>query len=233
MSSLFPRIAILGAGSMGGAILAGLVDSGAAGDGIVVTNRSEAKAEPLRSLPGVTSLSHETTPDANRAALDGARLVLVGVKPAMVPDLLREIADALEPEALLVSVAAGVTIETMESMSSIPEGYIEAAHSCGVSRLRMVTHVYIPATLPQTFVSLRIAMNVSVLVTMAGEFVVGNGGIGYLIFSSRQLFIMDWVYSGVVVIAIVGVILASIVTFIGRRLTPWTTSRRHTVRRRA
>lgn len=120
MSSLFPRIAILGAGSMGGAILAGLVDSGAAGDGVVVTNRTEAKAEPLRSLPGVTSLSHETTPDANRVALDGARLVLVGVKPAMVPDLLREIADALEPEALIVSVAAGVTIQTMESIVPNP-----------------------------------------------------------------------------------------------------------------
>ena len=115
MSSLLPRIAILGAGSMGGAILAGLVESGAAGDGIVVTNRTEAKAEPLRSLTGVTSLSHETTPDANRAALRGARLVLVGVKPAMVPDLLREIAGDLEPGALVVSVAAGVTIETMEA----------------------------------------------------------------------------------------------------------------------
>jgi pyrroline-5-carboxylate reductase len=116
MSSLLPRIAILGAGSMGGAILAGLVESGAAGDGIVVTNRTEAKAEPLRTLAGVTSLSHETTQDANRAAVRGARLVLLGVKPAMVPDLLREIADALEPAALVVSVAAGVTIETMESL---------------------------------------------------------------------------------------------------------------------
>jgi len=112
----FPRIAILGAGSMGGAILAGLVESGTAGDGVVVTNRTEAKAEPLRSLAGVTSLSHETNPDANRAALRGARLVLVGVKPAMVPDLLREIADALEPDALIVSVAAGVTIATMEQL---------------------------------------------------------------------------------------------------------------------
>jgi pyrroline-5-carboxylate reductase len=111
----FPRIAILGAGSMGGAILSGLVRSGATSDGIVVTNRSEAKAAPLRS-DGVTSLSHETTPDANRLALRGARLVLVGVKPVMVPDLLREVGDALEPDALVVSVAAGVTIATMEGL---------------------------------------------------------------------------------------------------------------------
>jgi pyrroline-5-carboxylate reductase len=112
----FPRIAILGAGSMGGAILSGLVESGARTDGITVTNRSEAKAAPLRSLPGVTSLSQETTPDANRVALGGARIVLVGVKPAMVADLLSEVRDALGPDALIVSVAAGVTTASMEAL---------------------------------------------------------------------------------------------------------------------
>ncbi|MEO8094019.1 MAG: pyrroline-5-carboxylate reductase [Pseudolysinimonas sp.] len=115
MTTHFPRIAILGAGSMGGAILSGLVHSGATSDGITVTNRTEAKAAGLRSEQ-VTSLASETDPDANRTALVGARLVLVAVKPAMVSDLLRTLADALEPDALVVSVAAGVTIATMEEL---------------------------------------------------------------------------------------------------------------------
>jgi len=42
--------------------------------------------------------------------------VLVGVKPAMVPDLLREIAPALRPGAIVVSLAAGVTIATFEEI---------------------------------------------------------------------------------------------------------------------
>lgn len=100
---------------MGGAILSGLVQSGASSDGITVTNRTEAKAAALRSEQ-VTSLSSEGDPDANRTALSGARIVLVAVKPAMVPDLLRELRDALEPDALIVSVAAGVTIATMEEL---------------------------------------------------------------------------------------------------------------------
>lgn len=109
---------------MGGAILSGLVQSGASADGIVVTNRTEAKAAPLRALPGVTSLSGEADPDANRAALAGARLVLVAVKPAMVPDLLRDLHDAFEPDALVVSVAAGVTIATMEEL--VPQAVFRA-----------------------------------------------------------------------------------------------------------
>jgi pyrroline-5-carboxylate reductase len=119
----FPRIAILGAGSMGGAILSGLLESGATSDGITVTNRTEVKAAGLRS-DRVTSLSSEADPDANRAALRGARLVLVAVKPAMVPDLLHELRDAFEPDAIIVSVAAGVTTATMEGI--VPQAVFRA-----------------------------------------------------------------------------------------------------------
>ncbi|WP_258546350.1 pyrroline-5-carboxylate reductase, partial [Microbacterium sp. H6] len=48
----------------------------------------------------------------NVEAAAGARIVLVGVKPAMVPDLLREIAPHLAADAIVVSVAAGVTLQT-------------------------------------------------------------------------------------------------------------------------
>lgn len=111
-----PSIAILGTGSMGGAILAGLTGPSVSVDGrIRVTNRSVEKARPLSS-DAVESFALVETPDANRVAVKGARLVLVGVKPAMVPDLLREISDALEPDAIVVSVAAAVTTATMESL---------------------------------------------------------------------------------------------------------------------
>jgi pyrroline-5-carboxylate reductase len=111
-----PAIAILGAGSMGGAILNGLVQPGTAVSGPVrVTNRTEAKAAALRS-DAVISYSTEVEPNANLAAITGARIVVVGVKPTMVPDLLREIAEALEPDAVVISVAAGVTIATIQSL---------------------------------------------------------------------------------------------------------------------
>jgi pyrroline-5-carboxylate reductase len=111
-----PSIAILGTGSMGGAILAGLTAPSVSVDGrIRVTNRTVEKARPLSSA-AVESFALAETPDANRLAVAGTRLVLIGVKPAMVPDLLREIADALEPDAIVISVAAGVTTATMEAI---------------------------------------------------------------------------------------------------------------------
>jgi pyrroline-5-carboxylate reductase len=112
-----PKIAILGAGSMGRAILSGLLGPRARVEGgIVVTNRSAQAAASFAGTEGVTALATEDDPGANRTAVAGAGIVLVAVKPAMVPDLLAEIADAVEPDAIVVSVAAGVTVARFEEL---------------------------------------------------------------------------------------------------------------------
>ena len=110
-----PPVAILGGGSMGGAILQGIVASGLGG-GVTVTNRTAAKAQALSGLDGVTSVALETDSGANGDAAASADVVLVGVKPVMVPDLLREIAPHLRPGTIVVSIAAGVTIATFEAI---------------------------------------------------------------------------------------------------------------------
>lgn len=116
-----PAIAILGAGSMGRAILSGLLaPSVDVSGGIRVTNRSAARAAEFDDVDAVTAWATDDDPEANRTAVAGASIVLVAVKPPMVPALLDEIADALEPGAIVVSVAAGVTVATFEQR--LPEG---------------------------------------------------------------------------------------------------------------
>ena len=118
--STLGSIAIIGAGAMGGAILGGLLAPGVTVDGdIRVTNRTEAKAALVRR-PGVDSVALETTPDGNALAVRGASVVIIGVKPAMVPETLAALAGDLAPDALVISVAAGVTTATMEAIVSQP-----------------------------------------------------------------------------------------------------------------
>lgn len=119
-SVTLPSIAFLGAGSMARAILSGLLQPGVVVDGgIRATNRSAARAAELQDLPGVTSFATEMDAAANRTAVAGAKIVVVAVKPTMVPDLLREISDALDPGTIVISVAGGVTVATFESL--LPE----------------------------------------------------------------------------------------------------------------
>jgi len=113
MADSLPSLAFLGAGSMGGAILRGVVASGIPVDGgIVATNRTAEKAATLEGLENVTAVALDGSPEGNTDAAASARIVLIGVKPAMVPDLLREIAPVLRDDAIVVSLAAGVTLAT-------------------------------------------------------------------------------------------------------------------------
>lgn len=115
-----PTIAFLGAGSMARAILTGLLQPGVTVEGgIRTTNRTAAKAEELSDLPGVSALATETDSHANTTAVLGARVVVVAVKPHMVPDLLAQIGPSLASGTLVVSVAAGVTVQTFEKL--LPE----------------------------------------------------------------------------------------------------------------
>ncbi|SDY59598.1 pyrroline-5-carboxylate reductase [Herbiconiux ginsengi] len=115
-STQLPSIALLGAGSMGRAVLSGLLaPTVEVVGGIRVTNRSAARAAELAGTPGVTAFATDDDPEANRRAVAGAAIVIVAVKPAMVPELLDEIASSLEPGAIVVSVAAGVTVATFEA----------------------------------------------------------------------------------------------------------------------
>lgn len=109
------RIAILGTGSMGSAILAGLLAAGFDPERVAVSTKSEASARKLTDQYAVAAHALETSAEANRLAVAGADVVLVGVKPAYVASTLAEVADSLAPDALVISVAAGITNATMEA----------------------------------------------------------------------------------------------------------------------
>lgn len=116
MTDLLPPIAMLGVGSMSGAILHGLVQHGA--ERIVVTNRTPEKAAAIQ-LEGVESIALAEEPGGNARAVDGAKLVVLGVKPVGIVDLAGEIAPHLAPGTVVVSIAAGTTTAAIEA--ALPE----------------------------------------------------------------------------------------------------------------
>lgn len=113
------KIAILGSGSMGTAILSGLLKAGFAASNVAVSTKSEASAVKLAQDLGVTAFAAETAAQANSLATAGADVVLVAVKPAYVVEVLKEVSAMIRPGALVVSVAAGITTASMEA--ALPE----------------------------------------------------------------------------------------------------------------
>jgi pyrroline-5-carboxylate reductase len=114
------RIAILGGGRIGEALLAGLLSSGwRTREQLVVTARSADRIEELRARHDV-----DATTD-NVAAISGAELVVVAVKPQDIDALLGEIGGLLQPSQTVLSVAA-----------AIPTAHIEERIADGVPVVR-------------------------------------------------------------------------------------------------
>jgi pyrroline-5-carboxylate reductase len=111
------RIAIIGTGRIGEALLSGLLSSGVSD--LVVTSRSDARVAELRERHGVEATT------SNVDAVAGAGLVVVAVKPQDIDVLLAEIGPLLTPEQTLLSVAA-----------AIPTAHIEERIADGVPVVR-------------------------------------------------------------------------------------------------
>lgn len=107
---------MIGVGSMGGAILAGLRSPNVDIElPIRVTTRSAASAAEFEGAEDVVAFASETNPSANAEAVRGAEIVVLGVKPWMVADVAREIAPEIADGTIVVSVAAGVPASQIEA----------------------------------------------------------------------------------------------------------------------
>jgi pyrroline-5-carboxylate reductase len=112
------QIAILGTGSMGKAILSGLIASGSSAANVRVTTKSQASADAITSGHGIQAVAMESESTANSSTAKDADIVILSVKPNMILETLKEIATSLKPNCLVVSVAAGITTKAMEEQLS-------------------------------------------------------------------------------------------------------------------
>jgi pyrroline-5-carboxylate reductase len=111
------RIAIIGGGRIGEALLSGLLSSG--WSDIVVTSRRDERVAELRERHDVEATT------SNPDAVEGAALVVIAVKPQDIDALLAEIGPLVSAEQTVLTIAA-----------AIPTAYIEARIADGVPVVR-------------------------------------------------------------------------------------------------
>ena len=103
------RIAILGAGKIGEALVRGLLSSGWRGpDDLVATARRQERVDELRERHEI----HATL--SNAEACSGAALVVVAVKPQDIDALLGEIGGLLTAEQTVLTIAAAIPTSRLE-----------------------------------------------------------------------------------------------------------------------
>ncbi|MEK7235186.1 MAG: pyrroline-5-carboxylate reductase [Nitrospirota bacterium] len=102
------RIALIGAGNMAEAVLAGLLHGGQlAPTQFIASDIAQARRADFTRTYTVTTTSH------NREAVEGAQVILLAVEPQVLDEVLADIAPAVGPSQLVVSVAAGYPLARM------------------------------------------------------------------------------------------------------------------------
>eukprot|EP00638_Chattonella_subsalsa_P000032 CAMPEP_0117761372 /NCGR_PEP_ID=MMETSP0947-20121206/17244_1 /TAXON_ID=44440 /ORGANISM="Chattonella subsalsa, Strain CCMP2191" /LENGTH=285 /DNA_ID=CAMNT_0005582357 /DNA_START=160 /DNA_END=1017 /DNA_ORIENTATION=+ len=109
------RIGFIGAGMMASALIEGVIKNDVApSDRIIASDLYAPSLERIASSTGI-----ETTDD-NIAVVRKSDVVVLAVKPDIIPKVLEQIYPVTEPKHTIISIAAGVTLATLQA--GLPEG---------------------------------------------------------------------------------------------------------------
>ena len=105
------KIGFIGAGNMGGAILGGILKSKMMdNEHIMASAKSERTMERLKKEYNV-----HVTKDSKEEA-EFSDLIVIGVKPNIYDEVLEEIKDVIDDKKIIITIAAGKTIESVENI---------------------------------------------------------------------------------------------------------------------
>jgi len=111
------------------------------------------------------------------------------------------------PAVFLIFIACycPLALATMLAVANIPTVYFRVARDFGFHGPELVTHVTLPAILPQVITALRVTAGLAWVVVVAAEMVAGADGLGFAILDARNGLRTDLVVVEMIVIGTIGV----------------------------
>ena len=117
-----------------------------------------------------------------------------------------------------------IMINTVSGIKRTDPKLIEVGKMYGLNYWELFTKIYLPSALPSIFVGLKLGLGISWMAVVGAEMIAANSGIGFRINDARSLMQSSVVFSGIISIAIAGVIMDWILTWIAKASTPWEVS---------
>jgi len=119
----------------------------------------------------------------------------------------------------------GLAISLIVTVMEILNGFLETdkeklkmAQTFNCSKLQLLTKIVIPANISTFINSLKINIGLSLVGVITGEFLVSKAGLGYLIVYGGQVFQLDLVMTGVIILAAVAMVLYGSVVLLEKLL---------------
>jgi len=122
---------------------------------------------------------------------------------------------------LVIAVAVGLL--------AVPSDLLELGRSYKASKLQELYRIRLPYAIPFIFSGLKVAIALSVVGAVVGEFVNADQGLGYLIISATAFFRTPVAFGALILLSVMGVVLFQAVVIIERVLFPWSAANQETV----
>ncbi|MBM3155797.1 MAG: ABC transporter permease [Chloroflexi bacterium] len=159
-----------------------------------------------------------------RAILDPVVSVVYPLpKIALLPLIMLVVGIGESPIILLIALGAffPVLINCIAGVNSIAPIYFDVAQNYGASRFKTFTRVILPGSLPVALAGFRLALGISLLLTVVAELTIATKGIGAMLWLSWQTLRVERIYVAIAVIAALGLILNWLLGIVSRRIVPW------------
>jgi NitT/TauT family transport system permease protein len=127
--------------------------------------------------------------------------------------------------AFLIAIFA-IVIDAVLGLRSLDTEIIDLSRSMRASPLKLLWKVRLPNALPSLFAGMKVAIGLSLVGVLVGEFVSAQAGLGYLILAAQGAFDMPRVFGSILLLSVMGTLLFRMIEFIERRVIPWHVSQR-------
>lgn len=117
-------------------------------------------------------------------------------------------------------------LNTVAGVRGMNPVHLEIARNCGADRRQMFLYVLMPGAMPLMLTGLRLASNTAFHGTIGVEMVGSRTGLGAMLWLSWQTFRIDHLYAILVVVAVIGIGLASVIRWVTSRSAPWLVEKR-------
>lgn len=119
--------------------------------------------------------------------------------------------------ALLINLIVGI-MSIYNGFNNIDKDLIKLFKTFHASRLDILLKLTIPASYKTIISSLKLNISMTLIGVIMGEFLVSKSGLGYLIIYGTQVFNLNMVMSGIVILIIISFVLYKIITYIEKKL---------------
>jgi NitT/TauT family transport system permease protein len=144
-------------------------------------------------------------------------------KIAIAPVLLLVLGYGEVPKMVVAFLVAffPVVIDTATGLAATPPELLDLSRSYRASAFKTFVKVRLPMALPFIFAGAKVAITLSVIGAVVGEFVGSDRGLGYVILSSTSYWKTEVAFSAMILLSLMAIMLFAAVSLVERVVCPW------------